>query len=264
MKKRITLAVSLVLCLALLAGCSGGNTPGGVRYDEIDQPGTAPAQNVFAGSQSVITVQVTEPPIQQVQQVQQPVNVMTPVPTMRSEYAGATPVAIDPIDKPTPTPLPQLSFSYVTYDATRLHLSFDAPSGWSIDDSASDVYTITNTAPGPDFKASLTVTKIPVSADYTESQLKTEVTTRVNAMKGSFYRFDPTKPASRTLLDKAGAYADYSATLSSDGVQIKGRIHVTCVNKTLYVMEMVTPAGYFEQYKDTVYAKFRHTVRITQ
>ena len=31
----------------------------------------------------------------------------TEMPIIQSEYAGATPVLIDPIDKPTPTPLPR-------------------------------------------------------------------------------------------------------------------------------------------------------------
>ena len=32
----------------------------------------------------------------------------TSAPVIQSEYAGATPVLIDPVDKPTPTPLPTL------------------------------------------------------------------------------------------------------------------------------------------------------------
>ena len=34
----------------------------------------------------------------------------TTAPTIQSDYAGATPVVIDPIDKPTPTPLPPIIF----------------------------------------------------------------------------------------------------------------------------------------------------------
>ena len=64
----------------------------------------------------------------------------------RQQYAGASPVVIDPIDKPTPTPLPPITFAYQTYNATKLHLSFDAPAGWIVDDSASDTYILTQPA----------------------------------------------------------------------------------------------------------------------
>ena len=263
MDKRITLVLSLMLCVMLLTGCSGSNDNSGVRYD-VAGGGTGSAaatQNLFGDASSVVTVQVTQPPIVEVYQA--PEEVVTPVPTMSSEYAGATPVVIDPIDKPTPTPLPALSFNYETYDATRIHLSFNGPAGWTIDDSASDSYTITNPSTNADYQASLTISVYNVSSNYTKTELKNEVTTRLSSMKGSFYSFSSTKTAERTLLDKDGVYADYTATLSS-GVQIKGRYHITCANKVLYVMHMVCPAGYFETYKDTVYAQFRHTVKITQ
>ena len=262
MKKRISLVLVLALCAALLSGCSGSSGGDGVRYDVVaQQPQAAATQNVFGGEDTTVTMQVTAVPEVELYQPQEVT--YTPVPTMSSEYAGATPVVIDPIDKPTATPLPALSFNYVTYDATRLHLSFEGPAGWYIDDSASDSYTITNPSTNTDYQASLTVETSDVSSALTKTQLKTEVTNRLSNMKGNFYSFSSTKTAERTLLDKDGVYADYTATLSS-GVKIKGRIHVACVNKVLYVMHMVCPEGYFETYKDTVYARFRHTVTISQ
>ena len=58
-----------------------------------------------------------------------------------SIYAGATPIPLDPIDMPTPTPKPTLTFSYGLVTSDALHLSFEAPVGWGIDTSVSDTVT---------------------------------------------------------------------------------------------------------------------------
>ena len=73
-----------------------------------------------------------------------------------------------------------------------------------------------------------------------------------------------TKTASRTLLDKNGIYADYTGVEKTTGAAVWGRVHAVCVNKTLYILEMCTPQVYKEQYKDTVYSRFRRTVKITR
>lgn len=42
----------------------------------------------------------------------------------------ATPVAIDPIDKPTPTPAPTPNYAYETYTNDMMAISFDIPYTW--------------------------------------------------------------------------------------------------------------------------------------
>ena len=96
----------------------------------------------------------------------------TAAPTMQSEYAGATPVLIDPIDKPTPTPLPKLSFTYATYEAPALHLSFEGPAGWLVDDSQPDTYTITNPDTSMDYAAFLSIRTVPVSKNYNKNEIE--------------------------------------------------------------------------------------------
>ncbi len=189
----------------------------------------------------------------------------TPVPTIRSEYAGATPVVIDPIDKPTATPLPALSFEYTTYDATKLHLSFDGPVGWTVDDTSSDTFIITNTSSNADYQASMTIHIASVTSDYSSSQLTSEVKNMLSNVKSSmdFSSFSPSNTASRTLLDKAGVYANYTGTLS-DGTKVAGRVHATCLNKVLYTVHITYPRGYRDTYVDNVYSKMRSTIKITQ
>ena len=154
-------------------------------------------------------------------------NVLTPAPTMKSEYAGATPVLIDPVDKPTATPLPTLNFGFIAYEAPMLHMTFEGPSGWM---------------------------------DKTE--LTREITGALDTIKGSgFKRFDPSKTAGRVFLNSDGIYANYNGTLES-GVKVGGRIIAACVDKTLYILHVSFPQGYREYYIQNVYDKFRHSVKL--
>ncbi len=181
-----------------------------------------------------------------------------------SSYAGATPVLIDPIDKPTPSPVPPLTFpEYVVYDATKLGISFEAPPGWTVDDVEQSVYLITNPDLSVDYQATLQVSAYTVNSEYSQSELSKEVKNILTNLKGTFASFSPTNTATRSLLDKTGVYADFTGTYRS-GVRVAGRVHAVCVSKKLYILEMTYPAEYKETYKDTVYKRFRHSVKITK
>ena len=187
----------------------------------------------------------------------------TAAPTMQSEYAGATPVLIDPIDKPTPTPLPTLTFTYATYEAPALHLSFEAPAGWLPDDSQPDTYTLTNPDPSMDYAAKLSIRLVPVSKNYNKSELIKEVKNTLDTLGGEgFKKFERSNTAGRKFMNADGIYANYTGT-TTDDVKIAGRLIISCVNKTLYVLHVSYPQGYTKTYVDGVYDKFRHSVKVT-
>ena len=189
----------------------------------------------------------------------------TPAPTMNSVYAGATPVVIDPIDKPTPTPAPPITFTeFATYDATKLGVAFNAPTGWVVNDDANDTYTLTNPDSRMDYHATLTVYVYTLNSDYSQSDLTKEVRSILSSNKALFNSYSPSNTATRTLLDKNGVYADFTGTLKSTGQEVGGRIHAVSLNKKLYILQMMWPKAYQEVYKDTVYKQFRHTFRITK
>ncbi len=188
----------------------------------------------------------------------------TPVPTMRSSYAGATPVVLDPIDKPTPTPVPPLTFAnYATYDATNIGVSFSAPVGWT-EETGNGSYTIVNPDTRIDYAARLTVSMASVKTDYTKSELTKEVKDILADLRKQYDSFSPTNTAERSLLDKSGVYADFTALIKDSQTKIGGRVHAVCVNKKLYVLTMTWPRDYTETYKDTVYKNFRHTIQVTK
>ncbi len=190
-----------------------------------------------------------------------PVNEPTAAPTMKSEYAGATPVLIDPIDKPTPTPLPTLTFTYETYEAKALGLTFEAPSGWLPDDSQPDTYTLTNPNPAMDYAAQLSIRAVPVNKNYSKNELIKEVKGTLDTLASDgFKKFDRSNTAGRKFMNSDAIYANYTGT-TTEGVKIAGRIIIACTNKTLYILHVSYPQGYTKTYVDNVYDKFRHTVK---
>ena len=186
----------------------------------------------------------------------------TAAPTVKGEYAGATPVLIDPVDKPTPTPLPTLTFYYQKYEAKALDLSFEGPTGWLPDDSEPDTYTLTNPDPSMDYAAKLSIRVVPVSKNYVKNDLIKEVKGTLDTLgSDGFKKFDKSNTAGRKFMGVDGIYANYTGT-TMDDVKIAGRIIISCANKKLYILNVSYPQGYTKTYVDGVYDKFRHTVKL--
>ncbi|MDD3334953.1 MAG: hypothetical protein PHI98_05475 [Eubacteriales bacterium] len=179
-------------------------------------------------------------------------------------YAGATPIPLDPVDLPSPTPHPELSFTYVTYTAGSLGsgLTFEAPSGWIEDNSQTDVYTVTE----PESQMHngqqcvITLSAVPVTSNYSEAELKKEVTQRLKDIGAvNFVTWDPSLTASRYLMGSKGVYANYTGTLAT-GVELGGRIHYTSIDNVLYGIEILFPREYREDYLK-VYTKIKDTIQ---
>lgn len=278
MTKKITLFAMLLCCVLLFSACQTNSNPytplnagqnvfgdtqnGGTQQQAVttDQPQTNepnyddgtydPSKeedhgddtNMVAGNQQ----QATDPAAGLV------------------SYAGATPVVIDPIDKPTPTPLPPLTFTYQVYDATNLRLSFEAPVGWSVDNAQGDTFVLTNPARGVDYQAQIVVRAVSVDTQYDKGGLKQVIEGMLDTVgENGFVKYSPSNTAERTLMDNTGIYANYTGTLQN-GAEVAGRVHATCINKVLYTVHISYPKGYTETYKDNVYAQLRKTIKITQ
>ena len=276
-KKRI-LCLVLVVCAAfVMTSCQQKETfPTTPQKQEATQTEEAPAQsgqNIFGDTPVPQPIDFDdgsydpaseEGGSEEMLPTDQPdENGVTPAPTMQSEYAGATPVLIDPIDKPTPTPLPKLSFTYATYEAPALHLTFEAPAGWLPDDSASDTYKLTNPDPSMDFAAFLSIRLVPVSKNYNKSELIKEVKSALDTIgSDGFLKFERSNTAGRKFMNSDGIYANYTGT-TTDNVKIGGRLIIACSNKMLYILDVRYPQGYTKTYVDGVYDKFRHSVKVT-
>ncbi len=274
MWKKKMLCLVLVLCAVLLTACQQKET-----FATLDSAGQVKENAEEKSSQqdpfnNAVVESVTEdydngpynPASEEdanPEQIQEPEDPMTAPPTMQSEYAGATPVLIDPIDKPTATPLPKLTFTYATYEAPALHMTFEAPAGWEVDDSQPDTYTLRDPNKALDYTPTMTIRVIPVNKTYSKSDLNKEIKGMLETRRSEgFKKFSSSNTANRTFLNSAGVYVNYTGTTDED-VKVAGRIIVCCLNKNLYVLHVTYPQGYTDTYVDGVFNKFRHTVKLT-
>ncbi|MBQ8201166.1 MAG: hypothetical protein IJZ74_05300 [Clostridia bacterium] len=276
MKKRLILAVTMLLCLVLLTACQSSEPQRfNVKSANTGSTGgTANTQNQMQNSQTAANDDGYDPLAEEDSYegdadywgnmtAVPPAATATPAPTIRSEYAGATPVVIDPIDKPTPTPVPPLTFTYQTYDAVNIGLSFEGPTGWTTDDTNANTFIIQNPNAAMDYPATMTIRAEKVSSAYTNSQLKSVVEGMLDDIgSAGFDTYDQSSTASRTLLGKNGIYANYTGTLN-DGRKIAGRVHAACVDKVLYTIHITYPYAYRDTYIDQVFHHLRDTIKIT-
>ncbi len=282
-KKRL-LAVLLALCCVVLCACQAKETfptageIGQVNSQTVNQTvnsmqteeTVAEAQEIFTGAVvgSIDYDDGSYDPTSEEGGSGEPVDdaaaIPTVAPTFQSEYAGATPVVIDPIDKPTPTPLPKLTFAFATYEASALHMTFEAPTGWIEDASQPDAFTLINPDQTMDYPAQLTIREVPVNRAYSESELTKEIKGALDTLKSdSFRSFSPSNTATRTFMNSKGVYANYSGR-NNDGVEVAGRIIASCVDKTLYILHVSYPKGYTETYVENLFHKFVRTVKMKE
>ena len=274
MKKKI-LCLVLALCAALvLTSCgqqqeefpnqprqdSGANQQAAVMQEAAEPEEEAPVQsfNFDDGSYN--------PASEEDESAEEIISSgVTSAPMIQSEYAGATPVKIDPVDKPTPTPLPAVAFSYTTYTASNLHLSFDGPAGWIVDDTAADTYTLTYPDNTMDYTAKVEIRKADVGKNYSQKELIKEAKAQADALRGTgaFKSFDPSNTAARHFIDGNGVYLTYSGVLKDENeTGVSGRIIVNTVNKTLYILHVSYPRGLANTFAEGVYNKIRHTMKL--
>ena len=274
MQKKLILCLTLVLCVAILAACGQQQEV----YPNQPRPTDAPVQQVFedtsvtaepdySGGTTLDFDTGSYNPASEEGGDEELIagDSLTPAPTMYSDYAGATPVVIDPIDKPTPTPLPKLTFSYTTYEATSLHLTFEGPAGWLVDDTATDTYRLTDTNTSMDYPGEVVIRVVPVNKNYSKNELIKELKGNLETLRsnGEFASFDPSNTATRTFIDGNGVYVAYKGTLK-DGRGVAGRMIVNCVNKTLYILHCSYPRSMADTFAEGVYNKVRQTMKVVK
>ena len=177
-------------------------------------------------------------------------------------YAGSTPIPLNPIDMPSPTPKPPLSFEYVDYSIATLGLIFKGPRNWIPDESDPSMFVLSE--PDGQIKdGQLGIIKIhalPVTSDFNESALKADINDRLNVINSEgFSQWRPSLTATRHLMGVRGVYANYSGTLSS-GVQIGGRVHSVSMDNMLYTIEIVYPLGFKTDY-EKIFVEMRSTLK---
>lgn len=177
-------------------------------------------------------------------------------------FAGSTPIPLDPVDMPSPTPRAPLSFTYVPYTISTLGLTFEGPAGWIPDESQNEIFTLTE--PEQQMKDGqlgvITISATPVNSTLSESNLKTEVTQRLNNISATnFAEWHPSLTATRHLMGSVGVYANYSGKMVN-GLEIGGRIHCVSIDNKLYSIEIMFPQGFKDDFLE-VFSKMRSTIK---
>lgn len=178
-------------------------------------------------------------------------------------YAGSTPIPLNPVDMPSPTPRPELNFTYSTYIASTVGVTFEGPVNWMVDESMPSMMVLSE--PSSQIRDGqqcvVTLSAEPVSSNYDQGDLKTHVNQRLDTLYLSDYTdWKPSYTATRYMMGSEGVYANYSAT-RMDGVAIGGRIHYVCINNVLYGLEIVFPQGYKDDFLD-VFGEIRSSMSL--
>lgn len=263
MKKIITL-LSLGLAVLLLAGC----TP----KQETDQPAPqtiAPDQVTQAPAMAIpdpVTLPEGIDPAGEEDKDREYVEDVAPavVPTEVSQFAGATPISLNPIDMPTPTKHPPLVFNYETYTASNIGLSFEMISGYEVDATQPETYILTEplSQQKDNYSAQFTFTVTNAPANYKVANIRTDLRAKLDELGQLDYQtWSPSSAASRTLLNAQGYYATYRG-VKTDGTIVRGRVHMALLpgNKLLSI-HMTDPAEYNIDYEG-VFTRIRNTIKL--
>ena len=177
-------------------------------------------------------------------------------------YTGSTPIPLNPIDAPTPTPQAPLNFTYISYSPATVGVTFEAPAGWIPDETYNEVFTLTE--PESQMKNGqlgiISIYAVPVTSDYSQSQLEQEIKQRFNTIGAlDFTEWRPSYTDTRYLMGSAGVYANYTGKLVT-GVEVGGRIHATTIDNVLYCIQITYPLDFRTDFMD-VFAQLRETIK---
>lgn len=290
MKRNWKLILCLLMALVLLSSCTAKESP--EDFPDITQaigptstpapfvPTEPPVQNPAAqseaapGGQSIFSANPYDVPEEQEwteadimseenyfdPEYDQAPTAVQPEGTVYP-YAGSTPIPLNPVDMPTPTPRPDLEFTYSTYIASTVGVTFEGPVNWMVDESQTFMFTLSepNNQIRDGQQCVITLSAEPVSGNYSQRDLESHVSQRLDTLYSSDYtEWKPSYTATRHMMGSQGVYANYTAT-RSDGVEVGGRIQYVSIDNVLYGLEIIFPIGFKDDFID-VFGKIRTTM----
>ncbi len=186
---------------------------------------------------------------------------------LKPDDPAATPVAVDPIDKPTPTPAPTPNYIYETYVSDAMGISFSIPYTWLLNPNTNPDTTIQFVEPQSEMKdvggyqTRLTIEKINMGLQQTASDARERLEYVLGELEQSFTSFTANSIASQSIGEANGYYCYYKAEYN-DGTKnylMNGRIIIVAHEKALYQIRLTTPRSWYSYY-EYVYRKVRSTL----
>ncbi len=178
--------------------------------------------------------------------------------SVSSQYAGATPIPLDPVDMPTPTPRPDLEFQYETYD-TAMGFSFEAPVGWEVDQDDGTTFIMRDPETRDNVNATFTLTSQNVSSSYRASELRTELSNQLSQIQRNYVGWRIWTADSRQLLKSEGVYNAYRGVMYDETI-VRGIVHVALVGNRVITLSFSAP-GYYNNSYQRVYNRIRNTIQ---
>ena len=233
----------LALTGALLTACASAesqNTP------EPDAPVFAPAGDTTTAEPSPTP---TPEPIASDEKLD--------VANMTLDDPSATPIPVDPIDKPTDTPMPTPNYAYKTYTSDSLNIAFSIPYTWLLNPNTNQSTTLQFVEPKsemmePDgYQTRLTIEKVNTGLTQTVDDARERLESTLSQMEGTFTSFTSYPIASRSIGDAKGSYCYYKAEYN-DGTKtylMRGRIIVVAYEKALYQVRITAPQNWYSYYE---------------
>lgn len=247
MKKILLLGTMLLLAALVLSGCK--------------------APEPVTEEQPTATPVVTEAPTPNIPTVEPTI---TPRP-MEGEVerppADATPILIDPIDKPTRPPV--VLGNYRLYESPGLNISFEVPEYWA-GPEGEGTNTLTFSEPLNDIRSgrpvpsSVVISVSSLANVQTENDAKAALDAWLTDYRAEFQSLDTSSKAPNNMMGETGSYVTYWVDMPVEGSdqpeKMRGRCLIVPKDKRLYMVRYLCPVDYNSDY-EAVFKKIRSTIK---
>ena len=189
--------------------------------------------------------------------------------SLMPENPAATPVAVDPIDKPTPTPAPTPNYAYDKYTNDAMGISFYIPYTWHLNPNTDQSRTVQFVEPKSEmmekdgYQTRITIEKINMGLQQTASDARAALESTLEELSQTFTTFSAGNIASASIGESNGYYCYYKAEYNdgSKNYVMNGRIIIVAEGKALYQVRITTPRAWYSYY-EYVFRKVRATLDI--
>lgn len=240
MKKTIRIAALLLLILLVLTGCNPVDPPADEEPTSTPIPTPVPTK-------AEPTLEPTITPRIFTGAIEEP-------------SASATPLLVYPVD------LPELKFSYEDVTSQKINASFKIPAGWIDVSVAEDANTVIYMEPSINsvtripVQSTILISVFPMQSVQTAKMADDELNRQIDELKKEYPSLRVTGASSSRLMGELGTYVSYwvEHEYGENGKteSMRGRLHVTPVDRKLYIIRTMHPADFNVEY-DQIYKDLR-------
>ena len=266
MKKRLLFIALLLAAVTVLCACSSDTTTAGSAGQVQQASGQVSPMEQTAAVQEQAQAAASQTLPDSYDPASEEDGTIAPVAANGSKvYAGATPILIEPVDKPTATPRPELTFTYGEYVASKLGLRFSSAMGYDINENISGKYILTEPAAAvkDNYPCTITLEISGVSKAYTVNDVKTSLSQYLSNEGLQYDKWEVMTAAKKTLMNGQGYYNNYRGVLA-DGTIVRGRVHMAIIGEGQLLTLHVSCPGWYNSSYMKLYDQIHGTIKPIQ